>query len=149
MTRNTAGKLLLSFVLIAGAAVSVLVDMNHTHLFNHHWHPHAVFHDALMLLFLCGVSLLALWVLWRRSAEPAVGLRVAALVPVLFWTPFYYITWLLPHSSLNATDEALPVVAGVTVYPNVVVATLLLVLTAVGYLLARDSRSLTSSPATP
>ena len=67
MNRNKLGKLILSFVLVVGAIVSTAVDWNTTHLFNPAWPPHAHFHDALFLLFLDGMSLVVLWLLWRAE----------------------------------------------------------------------------------
>ena len=74
-TRRTATQWLpvagavLTFVLASGAIVAVGVDWNETHLFNPAWHEHARFHDALMLLILCGVTIVGLWMMWRRSME--------------------------------------------------------------------------------
>ena len=79
MNRNKLGKWVMTFVLVAGAVVSTAVDWNETHLFNPAWHPHARFHDALFLMILDAMSLVVLWLLWRRSAEPEIGLKVAAL----------------------------------------------------------------------
>lgn len=137
MERQKLGKIILTFVIAVTTIVSTLVDWNETHLFNPKWHPHAIFHDALMLLFLAGMSAIALWMLWRPSKEPAVGIKVAAALPIFFWTPFYYITTLLPGSSLNAFDETLPEFAGITLYPNVIIGTVLIVLAMIGYWFAR------------
>ena len=91
MGRNNLGKLVLSFVLVVGAVVATAVDWNTTHLFNPAWHLHARFHDAMYLLFLDATSLLVLWLLWRRSTEPTLGVTVAALFLAAVWTPFFYI----------------------------------------------------------
>ncbi|GAA4356002.1 hypothetical protein GCM10023165_48680 [Variovorax defluvii] len=117
--------------------MSTLVDLNGTHLFNPAWHPHAVFHDALMLLFLAAVTAIALWMLWRKDGDRRVAVLVATLVPIAFWTPFFYITWILPNSSLNAFDEPLPKLAGITMYPNVIIAFVMCLLAVVGYRFAR------------
>ena len=50
MNRNKLGKVLVSFVLVVGALVSMIVDWITTHPFNPAWHPHAYFHDAPFLL---------------------------------------------------------------------------------------------------
>ncbi|WP_234710945.1 DUF6640 family protein [Nostoc punctiforme] len=47
---------MLSIVLVSTAVVSVAVDWNATHLFNSEWHPHAKFHDAVMLWLLSGIA---------------------------------------------------------------------------------------------
>lgn len=139
-------RILLSVVLVTTAVVSVAVDWNTTHLFNPDWHPHAKFHDAVMLWLLSGMSIVALWLLWRRSAEPDLGYTVAMLVPVIFWSPFFFVTLLVPGTSLQADlNEAPPRIAGIPIYPNVAVATISVVLALIGYGLYRASRSEPSS----
>ena len=96
--RRAVGKSLLSFLLVGGAAVSVAVDANDSHLFNPSWHPHAVFHDVVLLGYLSLASVWALWLLWRRSAEPRVALLTAASVPAFFWGMFP-VAWAFPGSS--------------------------------------------------
>ena len=142
MNRRQLGKAILSFVLVAGAVVSTAVDWNDTHLFNPAWHPHARFHDALFLLMLDATSLVVLWLLWRPSKEPEVGLKVAALFAAAVWTPFFYIEALIPGTSLLATDNV-PVlkVGGMVFAPNLVVAAVLFLLTVVAYGLTRKAES--------
>jgi hypothetical protein len=139
MGRTKLGKLILGFVLVVGAIVATAVDFNTTHLFNPAWHPHARFHDALFFLSLDGASLIVLWLLWRRGKEPDLGVKVAALFLVVTWTPFFYIEPLIPGTSLLA-DDNIPVlkVASLSFAPNQIVAAVLLLLTAIGYWLARD-----------
>jgi hypothetical protein len=133
-------RILLSVVLVSTAVVSVAVDWNVTHLFNPEWHPHAKFHDAVMLWLLCGMSIMALWLLWRRSPEPDIGYTVAMLVPVIFWSAFFFVTLVIPGTSLQADlKEAPPIVAGIPIYPNVVIATVSVILALVGYGLYRAS----------
>ncbi len=135
-------RILLSVVLVSTAVVSVAVDWNITHLFNPEWHPHAKFHDAVMLWLLSGMSIVALWLLWRRSAEPDIAYTFAMLVPVIFWSPFFFVTFVIPGTSLQADlKEAPPMVAGIPIYPNVAIATVSVILTLVGYSLYRASRS--------
>ena len=135
-------RILLSVVLVSTAVVSVAVDWNASHIFNPEWHPHAKFHDVVMLWLLSGCSIMALWLLWRRSAEPAIAYTVAMLVPVIFWSPFFFTTLLVPGTSLKADPkEALPVLAGITIYPNVAIAAISVILALIGYGLYRASNS--------
>ena len=135
--RDEIGRSVLSFVLVAGGVLSILVDWNTTHLFNPDWPPHAVFHDWAMINLLNGVSACGLWLLWRRSPEPEVGIKMATLIPLIFWSAFFYTTTLLPNSSLMDNPPfALPSVGGVTIYPNAVIGFVLTVLALIGYRVA-------------
>ncbi len=135
-------RILLSVVLVSTAVVSVAVDWSTTHIFNPEWHAHAKFHDVVMLWLLSGMSIMALWLLWRRSTEPDVAYTVAMLVPVVFWSPFFFTTLVIPGTSLQADlNEAPPVVAGIPVYPNVAIATISVILALLGYSLYRASRT--------
>lgn len=145
MSKQKLSRILLSVVIVNTAVVSVAVDWNATHIFNPTWVPHARFHDVVMLWLLSSLSVVALWLLWRRSLEPDVSITVATLVPVLFWFPFFFTTLLVPGTSLSALpDEPLPVIAGITIYPNVVVATINEILAAIGYWLYRSSKQISS-----
>ena len=135
--KNQIGRCILSFVLITGAVLSIVVDWNTSHLFNPTWPPHAVFHDWAMINFLNGVSACGLWLLWRKSPEPEIGIRVATLIPLIFWSAFFYTTTLLPNSSLMDNPPfVLPKVAGLTIYPNAAIGFVLSVLTLIGYRVA-------------
>lgn len=138
MNQIRLGKFLLGFVLVIGAILATAVDWNATHLFNPAWHPHARFHDAMFVLFLDGASLIALWLLWRPSREPDLGVKVAALLSVAAWTPFFYITALIPGTSLLA-EPGVPVLrlAGLILPPNVIIAGVQLLLTLAGFWLGR------------
>ena len=125
-------------MLAAQAVSGFVLDWKGNHLLNPLWHPHARFHGALLLFLLTGVSSIAVWLLWRESSEPEVAQTVAALISFSFWTPFFYVTFLLPSATLWAGDPAsVPHIAGHTYYPNVVVAGVALALTAWGWRLCR------------
>lgn len=143
MNRINLGKSIISFVIAASAIVSTLVDWNESHLFNPTWHGHAKFHDALMLCLLIGVSIVALWQLWRDAKEPEVAIKIAALVPVAFWSPFYYISLAIPGTSLLAetVEKDAFYVGGTLVYFNVTIGSVMLLLTAVGYALTRSEQN--------
>jgi hypothetical protein len=136
MNRILLGKILMTFVLVAGAVLGFALDWSANHLLNPLWHPHARFHGALLLFMLAGVSATGVWLLWRSSKEPDVAMKAAACLSASFWTPFFYITLLLPGSTLWAgPPDRMPHLAGVVFYPNVAVAGIFLVLTAGSYIL--------------
>ena len=103
MDRVKLGESVIGFVVAASAIVLTLVDWNESYLVNPAWHGHAKFHDALMLCLLAGISIVGLWQLWRDSKEPDIAIKIAALIPVTFWTPFYYISYAVPGTSLLAS----------------------------------------------
>ena len=141
MTRTKVGKLLLTFILVLQAVLGFILDWRSNHLLNPLWVPHARFHGALLLFLLAGVSATGVWLLWRKSREAEVGVKAAALISASFWTPFFYITFLLPSSSPWAgSPNPVPRIAGHVFYPNVVTAGIFLLLTAVALLLCRRKR---------
>src|ERR1044071_3256400 len=112
-------RIILTLVLVAQAVSGFALDWSPHHLLNPLWHPHARFHGALLLFLLSGVSAVGVWLLWRKSAEPHVGITAGALLSISFWTPFFYITTLLPSASAWAGDPArVPHIAGHVFYPN-------------------------------
>src|SRR5438045_5413177 len=96
MNKILMGRRLLTLVLAATTVLSFVLDWSPNHLLNPLWHPHARFHGALLLFMLAGVSGTATWLLWRRSREPELAFRVAAGLSVAYWTPLFYIPFLLP-----------------------------------------------------
>src|SRR6185369_182247 len=98
MDRIRVGRVLMTVVLAMTTVASFVLDWSPNHLLNPLWHPHARFHGALLLFMLAGVTGSAIWLLWRRSKEPEVALRLAALLSLSFWTPLFYITSVLPGS---------------------------------------------------
>lgn len=59
----------------------------------------------------------------RQSKEPEIAIVVAAVISLSFWTPFFYITFLLPSATPWAGDPSgVPHLGGAVFYPNVAVA---------------------------
>ena len=150
MNRTQLARVILTVVLVAGAALSFLLDWSANHLLNPSWHPHARFHGALLLFLLAGVSATGVWLLWRKSKEPEVALKVAGLISASFWTPLFYISSVLPGSTPWAGDPAaVPHWAGRVVYPNLLVAGAFLLVTGLGYGLGRRKSSSGPAPSSP
>ena len=121
----------MTVILGAGAVSSFVLDWSPNHLLNPAWHPHAKFHGALLLFFLAGVSGMGIWLLWRRSAEPELAVKVAGLIALFYWTPLLYVPLLLPGSSWWAGQPgAEPRISTHIVYPNLLVAAGFLIATA-------------------
>jgi hypothetical protein len=136
-TRAETAKWIMTGVLLIQAILGFVLDWSPNHLLNPEWHAHARFHGALLLFLLTGVSATGIWLLWRKSKEPEVAIKVAGLISFSFWTPFFYVTWLLPGSSLWAGQPgAVPHFAGRVFYPNIAVAAVFLTITAVAWKLA-------------
>ena len=89
MRRIVLARVLMTFVLMGGSVLSFVLDWSSNHLLNPLWHPHARFHGALLLFLLAGVSIMATWLLWRRSKEPEVAFMVATAISVAYWTPLF------------------------------------------------------------
>src|SRR5712692_8207382 len=123
MTRTKLAKIMMTILLAAGSVSSFALDWSPNHLLNPLWHPHAQFHGALLLFMLAGVSGTAIWLMWRKSSEPAVALRTAGFLSLSFWTPLFYITSVLPGStSWAGRPETDPRLTGSLVTPNLIVA---------------------------
>jgi hypothetical protein len=136
--RHQLARLILTGVLLGGAAASFALDWGANHLLNPAWPGHAKFHGALLLFTLAGVSLTGVWLLWRDSREPQVAITAAALIAASFWTPLFYITSLLPGSTAWAGNpRAVPHVGGMTFYPNLAVAAAFLCVTAGAWFMGR------------
>ena len=127
------GGYLLTASLVLSVLISVAADFNTSHLFNPDWPPHAKFHDVAMLNLLIGSAGVGLWVLWRKSLEPDIAARIAGLIPIIFWTAFFWAPWVVPGVSLVAIEgQPPPQVAGVTVLPNAVAAFIFVLMSVAG-----------------
>jgi hypothetical protein len=131
-----------SRLLLSGAAVGTVIgtayaDLNRSHVFNPNWPPHARFHGMAGWGTVAGAQLLALWLLWRPAAqrsEQDVAVKAAALLPVAAWAPFF-LALLTSGTAVEDEPGHLPRPAGVPL--NLVPATLVPAVSALGYLLHR------------
>lgn len=135
----------ISRLVLSGAAIGTiagtgLADLNRSHVFNPSWPPHARFHSAAGWGSIAGSQLLALWLLWRPSehaGESEVAIKIAALLPVIAWAPFF-LALATPGTAVEDEPGHLARVGGVPV--NLVPATLIPVISALGYTLHRHGR---------
>jgi hypothetical protein len=142
MARITSARILMTVVLLGGSILSFVLDWSPNHLLNPLWHPHARFHGALLLFLLAGVSALGTWLLWRRSPEPDLGFKVGLGIALAYWTPLFYIPFLLPYSTWWAgRPGAEPHADGVLIYPNLIVAAVFLLASLFAFWLSRPALS--------
>ncbi len=85
--RDLVCQLLLSVTIISVAMAPLTADLNESHIFNGDWPPHARFHTAVLMFLSIGLSLIGLWLLWRRTSEFRTHVFLAMLIPVLSWGP--------------------------------------------------------------
>jgi hypothetical protein len=134
-----AGKILLTVAVIATMLGPAVVDFNDSHVFNPDWPPHARFHAVMLLAVGIGMSIGALWLLWRRSSRSATDLRVATAVPVVVWGA-YFVPLLVPGTSVEEYPGEVGRLLGVPL--NLLLAGVFIALALVGYrLCARGDRS--------
>jgi len=130
MNHLKTSRILLTTVLAGGSLMSFILDWRSNHLLSPLWHPHARFHAAILLFFFAGVAATGAWLLWRKSPEPTVAIKAAAFLSVSYWTPFFFVPFLLPGSSWWAGIPGHePRIAGMIVYPNLIVVGICLLLT--------------------
>ena len=133
-----------SQAVLSGAAVGTIVgtgwaDLNRTHVFNSRWPPHARFHGMAGWGTITASEMLALRLVWRRVETPAerdLAVRVAALLPMLAWAPFF-VALATPGARVEDVPGQLPRVVGIPL--NLIPATLVPAMSALGYWLHRHN----------
>jgi hypothetical protein len=128
------GKLLITATLLGTIVGPVLADWNESHVFNPEWPPHARFHEVAYLCMAVGFSVVGLWLLWRPSLEPAIGVTVAALVPVFTWGSFY-VAEAVPGSHFEDHAGHVPRLLGVPI--NLLFAAVIPALSLLGFVFYR------------
>ncbi len=133
MSKQKLAKILLSILMVVSTLVSIVVDWNSSHVFNPDWHPHGRFHDVMLLTLLVGLVPISLWLLWRKSPEPEVGIKVTTAILVTFWGSFY-LNLLIPGTSPQANLEELPpILFNIPLYSNMVIAAIIIILSLISY----------------
>jgi hypothetical protein len=135
MNRRTLGRYVLSGVALSLIPGGFLADWNRTHLFNPRWPPHAKFHDAWTILLAASLGGTAMYLLWRRKAEPEVA---AALMAQVAGTQA--VSFLVPGT--GGVRKEFPRRSdrpGLAKLPEWMASTALLLATAAGWWLSRGS----------
>ena len=134
-----AGKIILTVALAVTLLGPAMVDFNDSHVFNPDWPPHARYHEVMLLAIGIAMSVIGLWLVWRRSVDPTTSLRVAAAVPVVVWGSFF-VPLFVPGTSVEEFPGEVGLLLGIPL--NLFLAGLFIVLTLVGYRLS-NRRTLT------
>lgn len=146
MNKQKVARIILSVLTVFTTAVSIGVDWNQSHVFNPDWVPHAVFHDVMLLVLLVGITVISLWLMWRQSPEPNIGIRVSSALQIIFWGSFYIAVW-VPGASPGAEPGMTPpTLLGLPLYPNMVVAVVVIILAAIADWLYHSSTTISKDP---
>lgn len=164
MSARTAGRLLLTLVLLVTVAAEVAftwLGWTGQHIFNPMWHPHARFHAVQMSVCIGALSLVALVPLWsarsrkgpvrgRHTVAPEVLAWAIGLLQVCWWGGEFVATAVPGTSpSPDLTRPNTFDLVGVPVYGNLFFAGLIIVLAVLGgVLLARTPPSAAKGTAT-
>jgi len=140
--RDLVGRLLLSVTLISVAMAPLTADLNESHIFNGDWPPHARFHTAVLMFLSIGLSLIGLWLLWRRTSEFRAHVFLAMLIPVLSWGSFF-LALLLPGTGAEDVPGELPRFVGLPV--NLFVAAVFMAVSLLAWWLSVSSQGAPTS----
>lgn len=124
------GRLLLFFAVGSVMFAPLTADLNQTHAFNPEWPPHARFHTLVMVFMSVGLTFTGWWLIWKRSPDHITCIKVAALIPLFAWVPFFPAA-LIPGAALEDHPGSLPRVLGMPL--NLFVAGLTILVTVLGY----------------
>lgn len=100
-SRGRLARSLLTATLVANLVTQVgftWLGWTGEHIFATTWHPHARFHAVQLSVLVIGLSLGGMWLLWRRSAEPAIAIATVVFLQVVFWGA-EYAALLVPETS--------------------------------------------------
>jgi hypothetical protein len=120
------GKIILTVTLAATMLGPAVVDFNDSHVFNPDWPPHARFHEVMLLAVGIGMSVVGLWLVWRRSPN----FLAATAVPVVVWGAFF-VPLLVPGTSVEEYPGEVGRLLGIPL--NLLLAAVFIVLAVVGY----------------
>ena len=109
---RTSGRFLISLAALITGLAPLFADWNDTHVFSDQWSPHARFHGVTSLGMALTLSPVALWLVWRPSADEEAAVTVAALIPIAYWGPFF-VAPLVPGTALEDPGHPVPRLGGV------------------------------------
>ncbi len=118
-----------------------LVDLTATHVFHPDWMPHARLHAVWQLGTNSGLALLALYLMWVKSSNELLRIRIAGLIGLCVYAGFFIgaLTHPLFGGALADEQGGVPTVMGL--YGNVIAFTPMLMLVIIGLWLSRSGVS--------
>lgn len=137
---GSPGRIILTFALIVTAVAMVAFLFNGDHIGNPAWHPHARFHGAQAAGIGIALSLLGLWLLWRRTTDHRPGMIAASVIAAI--PPLSEFGALLVPGTSPIPDATRPNTIplwGLEVPGNLIAFFAMLILIAVGLMLALRS----------
>ena len=87
MKNLRSGAWIITLVALFTIVAPFVADWNATHIYNPRWTPHAKFHSAQTMLLAVGLSVSALWFVWRRNGD-----RKSNLLAAVIFAALYFIT---------------------------------------------------------
>ncbi len=132
---------LITVATVVYGLIPPLVDLTATHVFHPDWMPHARLHAVWQLATNSGLALLALYLMWIKSDNALLRLRMAGLIGLCVYAGFFVSARTHPVFGGALADEqgGVPTVTGL--YGNVIAFTPMLMLVIIGLWLSRSGVS--------
>ena len=129
---------LITIATVVYGLIPPLVDLSATHVFHPDWMPHARLHAVWQLGTNSGLALLALYLLWIKSSNGLLRIRMAGLIGLCVYGGFFVSALTHPLFGGALADEqgGVPTVMGI--YGNVMAFTPMLMLVITGLWLSRS-----------
>jgi hypothetical protein len=139
-------KIFITFIIIVSTIISVAVDWNESHIFNKNWTGHAVYHGLLFLNLLVGTTILGLWIMWNKSIETVLSVKIAIIMHCIYRVSFFYLGFIVSAADPMPNHEEVAHFAGMHMYPNVIASGIIVALLLLGYwLFIREQKTILTS----
>jgi len=134
----TISRWLITVAAVVSGLIPPLVDLTATHVFHPDWMPHARLHAVWQLATNSGLALLALYLMWVKSSNGLLRIRMAGLIGLCVYGGFFVsaLTHPLFGGALADDQGGVPTVMGL--YGNVMAFTPMLILVIIGLWLSRS-----------
>ncbi len=132
---------LITIATVCYGFIPPIVDLTATHVFHPDWMPHARLHAVWQLGTNSGLALLALYLMWIKSSNDLLRIRMAGLIGLCVYGGFFVSALTHPVFGGALADEqgGVPTVMGL--YGNVIAFTPMLILVITGLWLSGRSVS--------